>query len=123
MTFSFVKMLTLSTLMLLSAIMTGPVKANIVDIDAYRLPEMVLIKKQDFPYDDVENEGAVMKVNLTAVPQRTLSNQTYSLTIIAADSDTSAQVISILNNGTTRAIDNEYGVSSKNVSWIEDAHD
>ena len=95
--------------------------ANIIQLDKYRLPEMLLVKKADFSYDDVQGEGSVIKFDLAIQPQLTKSNQTYSLTVIAADSDTSAEIISLLGNKTTRAVDTEFGVLQDDTQWIEDA--
>ena len=85
---------------ILVAILFQTTQGNIIEMDNFRLPEMLLVKKADFAYDDVEGGRAAVSFDMSVLPQRTRSNQTYSLTAIAADSDTSLEIVRRLSNGT-----------------------
>jgi len=50
--------LTLLNILVILALMSKVALGYIADMDKYRLPEMVLVKKQDFLFEKAEGEGA-----------------------------------------------------------------
>ena len=103
------------------------VGANIVDMGSFNLPTNVLINKYDFSYGDADGEDdldqAAIRFDLKFVPQNTHANETYALLIIAADSDSSSELVYRLRNGTQQPTDAEHGVERTHIHYIEDVED
>ena len=93
--------------------------ANIVELGDFRLPAMNLVRKQYFSFSDVGDsssldetteDSAMITFDLAMMPQHTLKNSTYALTIICAHSETSEMLQQVLSNGTTTRTNQETGV-------------
>ena len=100
--------LLISILLCCSDLFISKTRANIVDLNGFRLSPLVLVKKSDFTYSGGSQDEDYAAVRFDLAMQ--LKNQIaaeeknfYALMIITADQDGSDDLISLLTNGKTEA--------------------